>query len=81
MSHLPAGCPVVAVELTEDAIPLQEFRHPQRCIYLLGAEDAGIPADVLDCCGSTVRIVGDHCYNVAVAGSIVMYDRVVKTKK
>lgn len=79
-SHVPTGCPVVAAELAKDAIPLQDFRHPERCIYLLGAEDTGIPEDVLSLCVNTVQIIGGHCYNVAVAGSIVMYDRAVKTK-
>lgn len=78
MSHLPAGCRVVGVEMTDDAVPLQGFQHPERCIYLLGAEDAGIPADVLNWCDSMVQIIGEHCYNVAVAGSIVMYDRAIK---
>lgn len=78
MSHLPTGCPVVAVELADNAVPLQDFQHPRRCIYLLGAEDAGIPADVLGQCSTTVQLIGEHCYNVAVAGSIVMYDRATK---
>ena len=34
--------------------------------------------DVLARCKETVQIQGDYCYNVAVAGSIVMYDRGVK---
>ena len=77
--HVPKDCPVVAVELSDSAVPLREYRHPERCIYLLGAEDTGISADVLDRCACVVRIMGEHCYNVAVAGSIVMYDRAVKS--
>jgi len=29
-------------------------------------------------CHSIVQLYGDHCMNVAVAGSIVMYDRQTK---
>jgi len=73
--HIPYGCPVIAVELDEDAVPLEDFSHPERCIYLLGAEDGGIPKDILHRCKETVQLQGKYCYNVAVAGSIVMYDR------
>lgn len=76
--HIPCGCPVVAVELADGSIPLDKYYHRERCIYLLGAEDSGIPQKVLDRCAETIQIVGDYCYNVAVAGSIVMYDRAIK---
>ena len=77
-AHIPYDCPVVAVELDENSIMLDEYQHRERCIYLLGAEDNGINKDVLARCKETVQIQGDYCYNVAVAGSIVMYDRGVK---
>lgn len=79
-NHVPYDCPVVAVELSDDSIPLDLYCHRERCIYLLGAEDSGIPSPILCRCKETVQIIGDHCYNVAVAGSIVMYDRAVKRK-
>lgn len=76
--HVPYDCPVVAVELSDDAIMLNKYCHRERCIYLLGAEDCGISKSVLSRCTEVVQIPGDFCYNVAVAGSIVMYDREVK---
>lgn len=76
--HIPYDCPVVAIELSNKSIPLDRYCHRERCIYLLGAEDHGIPDSVLDRCKDTVQIVGDYCYNVSVAGSIVMYDRAIK---
>jgi tRNA G18 (ribose-2'-O)-methylase SpoU len=76
--HVPYDCPVVAVELAENSIPLEKYVHPERCIYLLGAEDHGIPEDILTRCRETVQLIGDYCMNVATAGSIVMYDRAVK---
>lgn len=78
--HVPYDCPVVAVELAENSVPLDRYHHRERCIYLLGAEDNGIPASILARCKDTVQIIGDYCYNVAVAGSIVMYDRAVKRR-
>lgn len=80
IKHVPYGCPVIAVEIDENSVPLENFKHPERCIYLLGAEDHGIPRSILDKCCGTIQLIGDYCYNVAVAGSIVMYDRNVKMK-
>ena len=77
-AHLPKDCPVVAVELSENSIPLERYEHPERCVYLLGAEDHGLPDNILIRCRETVQLVGDYCMNVATAGSIVMYDRAVK---
>lgn len=76
--HVPYDCPVVAVELDEKSIPLERYCHRERCIYLLGAEDNGTPFGVLSRCKEIVQIPGDYCLNVAVAGSIVMYDRAAK---
>lgn len=47
----------------------------KRAIYLLGAEDTGIPDNILNDCDSIVQLPGNYCLNVAVAGSIVLYDR------
>lgn len=76
--HIPYDCPVVAIELDDESVPIKRFVHPERCIYLLGAEDSGIPKHVLDKCQSIVQLPGDVCMNVSVAGSIVMYDRINK---
>jgi len=73
--HLPHGCQLVGVELTERAWDLKNFSHPQQCCYLLGAEDTGIPEAILAKCHGVIKLKGDYSMNVAVAGSIVMYHR------
>ena len=78
--HIPFDCPVVAIELEENSIPLEVYHHRERCIYLLGAEDYGLPSEVLARCRETVQLLGDYCYNVSTAGSIVMYDRAAKAQ-
>lgn len=64
------------IELTENSIPLSEYRHKKHGIYILGSEDNGIPKEILesDRC-EFVKIEGDSSLNVAVAGSIVLYHR------
>jgi tRNA G18 (ribose-2'-O)-methylase SpoU len=59
-------------------IPLSQFSHPPCAVYLLGSEANGLPPRVLAACQAlvTIEAVRDLSYNVAVAGSIVMYQRV-----
>lgn len=80
IEHLPYGCELIGVELTNRATPLDMFTHPDRAIYLLGAEDKGIPDDVLAKCHKVIQIPAPVPWslNVAVAGSLVIYDRYIK---
>lgn len=77
-NNLPYNCPLVGVELTETAIPLEAFKHPKRAVYLLGAEDHGLTQDALQRCHSLIKLRGTDSMNVAVAGSIVLYHRAVQ---
>lgn len=78
-AHLPWSCPLVGVELTPESKPLPDFWHPPRACYLLGAEDHGLTNDALDRCHYLVQIPGARwCLNVATAGSIVVYGRMMR---
>ena len=72
------SCVVVGVEIGGE--PLPNFVHPERAVYLLGAEDGGLPTEIAGRCHRLVSIpaVRVASYNVAVAGTLVMYDRMVK---
>lgn len=74
----PFAATLVAIEM--GGMPLKEFKHPKQAVYLLGAEDNGIPENVLARCQYVISIpaIRQPSFNVAVAGSIVMYDRVTK---
>ncbi len=80
-SHIPFDCPVVGVELTENAKPLETFCHPERAIYLLGPEDGSISAKALSVCHHKVKFSARHCLNVASAGTVVLYDRKLKQER
>jgi tRNA G18 (ribose-2'-O)-methylase SpoU len=75
LQHRPVGAQIIAVEM--GGKPLKEFQHPDRAIYVLGSEANGFPDYVLNQCDQVVSIesVRHPSYNVAVAGSIVMYHR------
>lgn len=83
LAHLPHSCPLIGVELTETAVRLDEFEHPLRALYLLGAEDHGLPAAVLERCHRVVRVPAGVTWslNVAIAGSLVVYDRWLKRER
>lgn len=76
--HLPHEWEPVAVELCPRAKSLVSFVHPKQAIYLLGKEDGNVSEYVLNRCQGVVQIPSLLCLNVAVAGSIVMYDRLAK---
>jgi tRNA G18 (ribose-2'-O)-methylase SpoU len=75
LSCQPLDCLLVAIEM--GGKPLTDFSHPERAIYLLGAEDHGLPESVLSKCNNIVSIesINTESYNVSIAGSIVMYHR------
>ncbi len=73
--HLPKGAMLVGVELTDDAVPLETFHHPRRCVYLLGAEDHGLSKKAIEKSHHLIKFQSTLSLNVAVAGSIIMYDR------
>lgn len=79
-ANRPVGAVLIGVEM--GGKPLSDFPHPKTAIYLLGAEDSGLPKDVLDYCTCVVSLdaINTLSYNVAVAGSIVMYSRMLFQK-
>jgi tRNA G18 (ribose-2'-O)-methylase SpoU len=79
--HLPDDCRVVGIELTEDAIDLPSFRHPTRAAYVLGPESGSLSPEMTQCCEFVVKIPIRYCINVATAGAIVMYDRMLSLGK
>ncbi len=78
--NLPFDCKLVGIEITENAIPIKEYKHPERCVYLLGAEDYGLTDRAVRACHDIIVLPGKTCLNVSTAGSIVMYDRISKIK-
>ncbi|RYZ59217.1 MAG: TrmH family RNA methyltransferase [Proteobacteria bacterium] len=74
--NLPRSCQIVAVEQHERAVDLKGYKHPLSAVYLLGAEDDGIPPAILDRCHDLIKLDGEKSMNLAVAGSIVVYHRV-----
>jgi len=75
--ELPRGCRLVGVEFLDEAAELPSFRHPAQAAYVLGAERASLSPELVARCDHLVKIPTRFCINVAMAGALVMYDRMI----
>ena len=76
--RLPERCVLVGVELLDDAAELPSFRHPLNAAYVLGPERSGLSPAMLAQCRHVVRIPTRFALNLAVAGALVLYDRLLQ---
>jgi tRNA G18 (ribose-2'-O)-methylase SpoU len=76
--ELPERCVLVGIELLDEATELPSFRHPLSAAYVLGPERAGLSAAMLARCRHVVRIPTRFALNLAVAGALVLYDRMLQ---
>lgn len=76
----PRETPLIGCELTNRSHSLINFVHPERAIYVLGAEDFGLQENILRDCDNILKIpsLTVESLNVSVAGSLIMFDRQVK---
>ncbi len=74
---LPQGCQLVAVEITDDAVDLPSFRHPVCAAYVFGSERLSLSPATLARADHVVKIPTRFSINVGMAGSIVLYDRLL----
>ena len=74
---LPKGCALIGVELLDRSIELPSFRHPLNAAYVFGPERSSLSPAMVARCDHVVRIPTRFCINLAAAGAIVMYDRML----
>ena len=74
---LPRGCRLIGCELVDSAIDLPSFCHPLNAAYVFGPERSSLSPAMLARCDHVVRIPTRFCINLAVAGAVVMYDRLI----
>ena len=76
--QLPERCVLVGVELLEDAVDLPSFTHPLNAAYVLGGERSSLSPELLARCAHVVRIPTRFALNLALAGALVLYDRLLQ---
>jgi len=74
---LPKTCKLVAVEMSEEAVDIPVFRHPVNAAYVLGGERLSLSQETVDRADYVIKIPTKFSLNVATAGAIVMYDRLI----
>jgi len=72
---MPHDCVPVGVDLVPGAVPLWEFKHPPRAMYIFGPEDGTLGKEHLSRCATTVYVPTEGCMNLAAAVNVVLYDR------
>ena len=77
VASIPVNARLVCVELVEGALDIRTYSHPQQAVYLLGPEDGALPASILRK-HDTLILPGAYPLNVAMAATVVLYDRVAK---
>jgi tRNA(Leu) C34 or U34 (ribose-2'-O)-methylase TrmL len=80
IASIPVNAELVCVEQVEGAEDLRFFQHPKRAIYLLGSEDTGVPPTLLRK-HRTLVIPSLGSLNVATAGTVILYDRLLKNSQ
>ena len=77
VASIPVNAKLVCVELAAEALDIRDYEHPARAVYLLGPEDGWLPSSILRQ-HDTVVLPGAYPLNVAMAATVVLYDRFVK---
>lgn len=72
---IPYGCVPIAVDLTKDAKPISDFKHPERAFYIFGPEDGTLGKTITSWCKETIYIPTNGCMNLAASVNVVLYDR------
>jgi len=78
---MPNDCVPVAVELTDDAVDLATFDHPERACYIFGPENGSVSPEILKKCRHIVKIPTTMSLNLGMTVNIVMYDRLAKATR
>ena len=68
--------PIIALSKSDDAIPLRQFESPQKALFIIGNEGAGIRKDILKIATHRVSIEISHSIeslNAAVSGAILLF--------
>ena len=81
LDSIPYDCVPVAVDIVPGARSLATYTHPERAIYVFGAEDQTLGARITSRCRDVIFVPTDGCMNLAAAVNVVLYDRMAKQER
>lgn len=73
------GIQIVCVDLVEGAIPLPNFKHPEKALYLFGPEDGTLEQKIINQADAVVYVPTTGCMNLAATVNVLLYDRLAKS--
>ena len=78
---IPFDCTTVAVEMTDAAIDLVDFIHPERACYIFGPENGSLSTETIERCERSVRIPTNLSLSLGASVNVILYDRLAKTRR
>ena len=79
--HVPVGAKIVVIELTDEAVSICAFDHPDRAFYVFGPEDGSVPQGIIARADHVVKVPTRGCMNLASTVCVVLYDRAKKERQ
>ena len=70
---IPCDCVPIAVDLTDDAISIIDYKHPERAFYIFGAEDMTLGSETTSWCRETIYIPTNRCMNLAATVKLMVF--------
>ena|SRR3990167_10812929 len=80
-SAIPYDSIPIAVEILPEATCITNFHHPKSAFYIFGGENKTLTNNTISWCKHTIKIPTKYCLNLAMAVTIVLYDRKLKKLK
>ena len=79
LDNKPDDVQVICVDLVEGAIPLPNFLHPAKALYLFGPEDGTLNQKIINQADAVVYVPTVGCMNLAATVNVILYDRLSKS--
>lgn len=76
---VPDEVKIVCVDLVEGAVPLPDFQHPEKALYIFGPEDGTISQQIVNRADAVVYVPTIGCMNLAASVNVLLYDRLAKS--
>lgn len=75
---LAKGLELILVEtrrISDAALPLESFIHPNKAAYLFIGRDSKLPDEILQRASARIKVSDDPLFTPGIAGTVLLYDR------
>jgi len=79
---VPHNCVPVCIEIgVSGAIPISQYRHPERAFYIFGPENGSVPAEIQKWCVETIYVPTIRCMNLAATANVILFHRALQREE